>query len=278
MLSYRHAYHAGNYADVLKHIVLVEVLSYLGEKEKPFDYIDTHAGAGIYSLTSEQARQQMEHEQGVARLFGDAPAELQPYLEVLRRFNPDGRLRHYPGSPKIAESLMRPQDRGWLFELHPNDFPSLKQAFQGNRQIRVAQEDGFEGLIRLLPPASHRGCILIDPAYEVKGDYERVVTTLTKAHRRFANGIYCLWYPLVERERIERMQRGLVKSGMRRIHRFELGRPFRPNAGGMQATGLFVINPPWTLPAKMQRLLPMLAERLADGEEYQFRCEELVGE
>ena len=137
MLSYRHAFHAGNYADVLKHIVLTEVLSYLREKEKPFDYIDTHAGAGIYSLSSGQARKQMEHEQGVARLFGGSQVDLQPYLDLLRRFNPDGHLRNYPGSPKIAESLMRPQDRGWLFELHPNDYPPLKQAFQDNRQIRI---------------------------------------------------------------------------------------------------------------------------------------------
>jgi 23S rRNA (adenine2030-N6)-methyltransferase len=278
MLSYRHAFHAGNYADVLKHVVLVEILTYLGEKEKPFDYIDTHAGAGIYSLSSEQARKQMEHERGVTQLFGESQVDLQTYLEILRRFNPDGRLRHYPGSPKIAESLMRAQDRGWLFELHPNDFPSLKQAFQGNRHFRIAQEDGLEGLIRLLPPASHRGCILIDPAYEVKGEYERVVSCLLKAHRRFANGIYCLWYPVVERDRVERMQRGLIKSGIRRIHRYELGQKFQATASGMQATGLFVINPPWTLLGKMQRVLPLLAQRLADGEKYQYRCEELVGE
>ncbi|MEJ2592818.1 MAG: 23S rRNA (adenine(2030)-N(6))-methyltransferase RlmJ, partial [Candidatus Thiodiazotropha sp.] len=168
MLSYRHGYHAGNFADVLKHLVLVEVLRYLGEKEKPFEYIDTHAGAGAYSLASQQADKLREYAQGIGRLYATTHKDLQPYLELIRRFNQGGELRRYPGSPKIAEALLRPQDRGWLFELHPTDFPLLESAFRDNGRFRVAQEDGFEGLIRQLPPTARRGCILIDPAYEVK--------------------------------------------------------------------------------------------------------------
>ncbi len=277
MLSYRHAFHAGNPADVLKHLVLVEILSYLGEKEKPFAYIDTHAGAGLYRLDSHQAVKNREFEQGIGRLLDAGEPELQPYLEIIRHFNPDGVLRRYPGSPKIAARLMREQDQGWLFELHPSEFPALKEAFRSNRRFRLAQEDGFDGLISLLPPASRRGCILIDPSYEVKQDYARVVERLIKAYRRFATGIYAIWYPVVERDRIEQMERGLKKSGIRRIQRFELEHA-SPHRGGMWASGLFVINPPWTLLGRMQSLLPILAQRLGEEEHFGFHCEELVGE
>jgi len=277
MLSYRHAFHAGNPADVLKHLVLVEILLYLGEKEKPFVYVDTHAGAGLYRLDTPQAARNREFEQGIGRLLGAGEPELQPYLEIIRNFNPDGVLRRYPGSPKIAARLLREQDLGWLFELHPNEFPALKEAFRHNRQFRLMQEDGFDGLIALLPPATRRGCILIDPSYEVKQDYARVVEQLVRAYKRFATGIYAIWYPVVERGRIEQMERGLKKSGIRRIQRFELAHA-GPRQGGMRASGLFVINPPWTLMGRMQSVLPILAQRLGDEEHHDFRCEELVGE
>lgn len=278
MLSYRHSFHAGNYADVLKHIVLVEVLRYLGEKEKPFEYIDTHAGAGIYSLASDQSKKTREYEQGIGLLYTDTRQLLKPYLNVIRQFNAGGRLQFYPGSPKIAESLLRAQDRGWLFELHPSDSVPLQQAFAGNRRFRVAQEDGFKGLLSLLPPATRRACILIDPPYEVKQDYDQVVATVINAHQRFATGIYCIWYPVVERERIKRMEKKLVASGIRRIQRFELGHLSTEEGRGMHATGMIVINPPWTLFAKMEALLPLLVETLGTGQPYQFLCEQWAGE
>lgn len=278
MLSYRHGFHAGNFADVLKHVVLVEVLRYLGEKEKPFEYIDTHAGAGAYRLDSEQAEKLREYEQGIGLLYHKTRAELQPYLELIRRFNDDGDLRRYPGSPKIAEALLRPQDRGWLFELHPGDHPQLEAAFRDNKRFRVAREDGFEALLRMLPPTARRGCILLDPAYEVKEDYEQAVRTLVRAHKRFANGIYCLWYPVVDRRRNERMERSLIGSGIRDIQCFELSREDEETTGGMQATGMVVINPPWTLMARMQILLPLLCRKLEGPHHYGFRCETLVGE
>lgn len=279
MLSYRHGFHAGNFADVLKHVVLVEVLRYLSEKEKPFEYIDTHAGAGAYSLASEQADKLREYEQGIGLLYNKTHPALQPYLELIRRFNDGGALRRYPGSPKIAEALLRPQDRGWLFELHPSDFPQLQTAFRASKRFRVAQEDGFEGLLRRLPPTARRGCILLDPAYEVKEDYEQVVRTLVRAHKRFASGIYCLWYPVVERHRIERMERLLSGSGIRDIQCFELRREDETgDDGGMQATGMLVINPPWTLMARMQTLLPLLCKKLDGQHHYGYRCETLVGE
>lgn len=277
MSNYRHAFHAGNPADVLKHVALVEILGYLCEKEKPFAYIDTHAGAGIYRLGTPSAGRSREFESGIGRLLGAGEPELQPYLAIIRHFNADGRLRRYPGSPKIAAQSLREQDQGWLFETDPDEFPDLRQAFQGNPLFHLAQEDGFDGLFRLLPPISRRACTLIDPPYEANQDYARVVEQLITAHKRFATGTYILWYPVVERWRIERMERSLIKSGLRRIQRFELQHAISHNTG-MWASGLFVINPPWMLMRRMQRVLPILAERLGEDGTFGFRCEELVGE
>ncbi|MEJ2694841.1 MAG: 23S rRNA (adenine(2030)-N(6))-methyltransferase RlmJ [Candidatus Thiodiazotropha sp.] len=277
MRNYRHTLHAGNPADVLKHVALVEILGYLREKEKPFDYIDTHAGAGIYQLGAPRGGQSQESESGIGRLLGAGEPELQPYLAIIRHFNSDGRLRRYPGSPKIAAQLLREQDQAWLLETDPDEFPKLRQAFQGNAQFHLAQEDGYEGLARLLPPVSRRACTLIDPPYEANHDYARVVEQLIKAHKRFATGTYVLWYPVIERWRIERMEHGLIKSGLRRIQRFELQHAISHNAG-MWASGLFVINPPWMLMRRMQSLLPILAERLGEDGAFGFRCDELVGE
>ena len=278
MLSYRHSFHAGNYADVLKHIVLVEVLRYLCEKEKPFDYIDTHAGAGAYSLSSPYATKTKEYEQGIGLLYYDKSPVLQPYLDIVRSFNSLGRLEVYPGSPKFAEACLRSQDRGWLFDLHPADYELLKQAFSGNRHFRVSQENGFKELIARLPPVSRRACVLIDPPYEVKSDYEQVVNTVAKAHRRFATGTYCIWYPVVDRTRIDKMEQGLIESGIRRIQLFELGQDDGKSNKGMYASGMIVINPPWTLMTKMQALLPYLADKLSPQSPYRYRCVELVGE
>ncbi|MET0065751.1 MAG: 23S rRNA (adenine(2030)-N(6))-methyltransferase RlmJ [Candidatus Thiodiazotropha sp.] len=277
MLSYRHAYHAGNPADVVKHLVLVEVLGYMREKDKPFVYIDTHAGSGLYRLDTPQATHNREFEKGIGCLLGAGEPELQPYLEIVRHFNPDGILHRYPGSPKIAAQLLRSQDQAWLFELHPNEFPALKESFRNNRQFHLAQEDGFDGLMRLLPPPSRRGCVLIDPSYEVKQDYQRAIEQLLRAVKRFATGVYLLWYPVVERGRVDQMQRTLVKSGVRRLHCFELQHAVS-HSQGMWASGLFVINPPWMLMQRMQTILPILAERLGESGAFGFRCEELVGE
>lgn len=273
MLSYRHSFHAGNFADVLKHVVLVEVLHHLCAKEKPFDYIDTHAGAGVYSLTASHAIKNSEHTQGVGMIYGDTVPELQPYLNIVRQLNTGKGLTAYPGSPKIAEALLREQDRGWLFELHPADFKQLDARFANNRRFRVSADDGFKGLIAHLPPVSRRACVLMDPPYEVKDDYDQVVKTVIKAHKRFATGTYCIWYPVVDRHRIDRMERQLADSGIRRVQLFEFG---QQKGTGMYASGMIAINPPWTLMAKMQTLLPPLAARLFSDPAY--RCVELVGE
>ena len=263
MLSYRHAFHAGNYADVLKHLVQVEILRYLHQKDKPFVYIDTHAGAGLYALDSAAAEKTAEYRDGIGRLQGcDWPA-LQPYLNVVAQLSErDGQSNLYPGSPAIAQSLLRPQDRAQLYELHPSDHALLSELMQRDRRIRVQQSDGFQGLIASLPPAERRGLVLIDPPYEIKSDYDTVVSTLVKAHKRFATGIYALWYPVVERARIDKLEQALRHSGIPRIQLFELGLSADTDERGMTSAGMIVINPPWKLEAQMNNVLPWLHAKL----------------
>ncbi|WP_207063177.1 23S rRNA (adenine(2030)-N(6))-methyltransferase RlmJ [Motiliproteus sp. SC1-56] len=284
MLSYRHAFHAGNYADLLKHLIQIEILDYLGEKPKGFTYIDTHAGAGGYRLDSAQANKTEEYREGVGRWFGPTALkrknwpELARYLERVEQFNPQARLTHYPGSPVIAANCLRPQDSAWLFELHPSDFPLLAERFKNNRRIRVSQQDGFQGVLGLLPCPSRRALVLIDPPYEQKGDYQKVVATVGKIHRKMANTIVALWYPVVQRAQINQLEKQLVDSGVRRVQLFELGVRQDSDGHGMTSAGMIVINPPWTLFAKMEQLLPRLAEALSQDGRPHWRCQQLVAE
>jgi 23S rRNA (adenine2030-N6)-methyltransferase len=278
LLSYRHAFHAGNYADVIKHIVLVDVLEYLVQKDKPFEYIDTHAGAGLYHLHNAYAQKNREYENGIGRLSLPDWPELTSYLKIVERFNPAGTLQVYPGSPRIAASFLREQDRAWLFEMHSSDFENLHHLFAGQRNVQVRAEDGFTGLISLLPPKSKRALILIDPPYELKDDYQKVTETVLQAHRRFATGIYAIWYPVVERRRINAMETTLIKSGIRRIQLFELGQQGLSQSGRMHAAGMILVNAPFTLFARMQALLPRLARIMTISGKSHFRCEELAGE
>ena len=197
MLSYRHSFHAGNPADVLKHLVLAQVLGYQTIKDKPLDYIDTHSGAGFFELAAPDAQKTQEYQDGIEKLWQHTSqhSALNDYIELIKSFNESASLAFYPGSPKIAEHFLRRQDKGWFFELHPRDLVLLKENMQGKRSIRVRGENGFAGLIGLLPPASRRACVLIDPPYEIKDDYNTVVQTIVKAHQRFATGTYMIWYP-----------------------------------------------------------------------------------
>ena len=277
LLSYRHSYHAGNYADVIKHIVLVEVLEHLIKKDKPFDYIDTHAGAGIYNLKSEHAAKLQEYTQGIAKLKPEQWPELSTYFSILQLCNPDGKLNFYPGSPFIANSFLRGKDRSWLYELHPNDAEVLLKNTLKIKGVRVMREDGFKGLLSLLPPISRRGLVLIDPSYEIKSDYALVVETLIEAYKRFPTGIYALWYPVVDRKIIDTLERRLARSGIKNVQRYELGITQDQFGSGMSASGMIVINPPWTLMKKMTQILPKLVDTLgSDGAFY--KCEELVSQ
>jgi 23S rRNA (adenine2030-N6)-methyltransferase len=277
MLSYRHSFHAGNHADVLKHLVLCRILSYLVRKDKPLCYVDTHAGAGGYALRSPQAQKNREYETGIGRLWQrqDLPAPLAGYVDLVQRFNPDGELSQYPGSPWLARQLLRPGDRLFLHELHPADCAALREQAAADRRVKVTCTDGYQGCVALLPPRERRGLVLMDPPFELKTDYRQVVETLQQVHKRFATGIYALWYPVVERARIEQMERTLRATGIPAVDRYELAIAPDRRGHGMTASGLLVVNPPWTLREEMECCLPWLARELG-GAGGAFRVETLV--
>ncbi|RKZ83209.1 MAG: 23S rRNA (adenine(2030)-N(6))-methyltransferase RlmJ [Gammaproteobacteria bacterium] len=277
MLSYRHSFHAGNYADVIKHIVLIEILEHLIKKDSAFDYIDSHAGAGLYNLHSEHAAKLQEYTQGVGKLKTEQWPELATYFDILAKYNPAGKLNFYPGSPIIAQYFLRRKDRSWLYELHPKDAELLLKHAAKSRNIRVMREDGFKGLLSLLPPVSRRGLVLIDPSYEIKTDYAQVFNTIDSAYKKFPTGIYALWYPVVDRKIIDHLERKFKRSGIKKIHRYELGIAQDQFGSGMSACGMIVINPPWTLTDKMSQVFPKLVTALG-GEGAFYKCDVLVGE
>ena len=281
MLSYRHAFHAGNHADVLKHLVLVQLTRYLGQKDKPFWYIDTHAGAGCYALDSGYAAKLAEYKDGIGRLWNrrDLPAALVEYLDLVHRINPDGKLRAYPGSPYFALWTMRAQDRLRLFELHSRDVRLLQENFHdAGKQVVIEPTDGFAGLKALLPPPPRRALVLIDPSYEDKQDYEQVFHSLKEALTRFPTGTYALWYPqltrLDARDLPQRLKKLPVKSWLHVALR--VGTPTREGFG-MHGSGIFVLNPPWTLHASLQETMPWLVEVLGQDEGAGFTLEQQEG-
>lgn len=265
MLSYRHAFHAGNHADVLKHFVEVQLLRYLAQKDKPFWYIDTHAGAGCYALDSGYAAKNAEFDSGIGRLWqrDDLPAPLVEYVEQVKRLNPDGQLRLYPGSPWIAQQLLRGQDRMRLFELHPSDSEILQQNFAGHDAL-VQRADGFGALKALLPPPPRRALVLIDPPYEDKQDYKRVVTALQEGLKRFANGVYAVWYPQLQRSEAQQLPERLKKLPVKGWLHVALSVQAPAADGfGMHGSGMFVLNPPWTLHEVLRETMPYLIKHLA---------------
>jgi len=265
MLSYRHSFHAGNHADVLKHIVLMLIIENLQLKEKGFYYLDTHAGVGRYRLFGDEAEKTAEFEEGIARLWerDDLPPEVKRYVDQIKRLNYGGKaLRYYAGSPLIAAQLLRPQDRALLTELHPSDFPLLRNNFKEYANVVTKRDDGFQQLKATLPPKERRGLVLIDPPYELKEDYDLVVQAVEEGYKRFATGVYAVWYPVVLRQQTKRIVRGLERSGIRKILQIELA--VRPDSDqrGMTASGMIVINPPWQLETQMKSILPYLTEVL----------------
>ena len=263
MLSYRHSFHAGNHADVLKHIVLTLILTSLKQKDKGFFYLDTHSGVGRYSLLSAESEKTGEYIEGIARLWDrtDLPEEVALYINELKKIN-KGKLRYYAGSPLLAVQQLREQDRALLTELHPNDFPLLRQEFARHHNVVTKRENGFQQLKAALPPKEKRGLVLIDPPYELKEDYELVVKAIVEGYKRFATGVYAIWYPVVLRQHTKRIVKGLEATGIRKILQIELA--VRPDSDqrGMTASGMIVINPPWQLEEQMKRILPYLTEVL----------------
>ncbi|HEY0879106.1 MAG TPA: 23S rRNA (adenine(2030)-N(6))-methyltransferase RlmJ [Zeimonas sp.] len=271
VFSYRHAFHAGNHADVLKHVVLVALLAHLRRKDTPFLVVDTHAGAGMYALNEGWAAQRAEFRDGVARLWGrcDAPEAVAAWLAAVARHNPDGVLRNYPGSPMLAFDALREQDRLRLFELHPAEHRVLEARFARfdravARRVRIEKVDGFAGLKAVLPPLSRRALVLVDPSYEDKRDYTRVVGALREALSRFATGCYAIWYPQVQRREATALVRTLEHwPGLRSLNvTLSVSRPL-PGGFGLYGSGVFVVNPPFGFEASMRASLPYLVDALA---------------
>ena len=266
MLSYRHGFHAGNHADVLKHVVLVQLLQQLFRKDKALWVIDTHAGAGDYSLETGFAARNAEFANGIGRLWSrqDLPPPLHDYVQQVRAVNPDGVLRNYPGSPRIALQMMRAQDRLRCFELHSTEAKALREHFSAaGRRVGVVAGDGFAGLKSLLPPSSRRGLILIDPSYEIKEDYLAVQTALHEALQRFATGTYVVWYPLLQRREAESLPQELQRLAQGDWLRVSLTVTAPAADGfGMHGSGLFVCNPPWNLEATLREVMPALVDAL----------------
>lgn len=261
MLSYRHAFHAGNFADVLKHVVLVAALGAMTRKPKPVFYLETHAGAGRYPLTPGGGG---EADEGIARLLtvSSAPAAVRAYLDAVRASNPRGQLRRYPGSPLLARALLRADDRAQLHELHPRDHGALAALFKTDRQTQVHASDGLAALKSALPPRERRGLILIDPPYERAEEYRAVPAALTEGLRRFATGVYLLWYPRLSPDSAAPMLKTLTATLSRPTLRLELALGPPGDRPGMDGCGMLVVNPPYGLAEALQEALPWLAEVL----------------
>lgn len=277
MLSYRHAFHAGNHADVLKHAVQALILASLKKKEKPFIVLDTHAGGGLYDLRGEWAQKKAEYADGIGRLWDEPQrwASIEEYLGAVRAMNDDGTLSYYPGSPELSRRLTREQDKVVLMELHNNEVESLRGNMEGDERVTVHHRDGFEGLVGLLPPTPRRGLVLIDPPYELKEDYFRVVDTLKKAQKRWATGIYAVWYPILGREadRSRDMLSAIAKAGFGDVLVAELEVAGQTPDWGMNGSGMVIVSPPWMLDEQIETFLKPLCARLAQGAGARYRVE-----
>lgn len=291
MFSYRHAFHAGNHADVLKHVITIQLLRYLNQKDVPYMYIDTHAGAGVYTLDEAFASKNAEYETGIARLWDrkDMPEAVAEYVKLVKDLNPSGKMRYYPGSPFCADRVAREEDRLRLFELHPADGKLIEENFrkvaahaaaQGQRpagrgkRVLIHRADGFQGLKALLPPPSRRALVLIDPPYEDKGDYRRVKDCLNEALARFATGTYAVWYPV-----LNRMEARQLPDQLKRLPAatwlnatLSVTGP-SPDGFGLTGSGMFILNPPWTLEAQLKEVLPYLKSVLGSDEHASFTLE-----
>lgn len=302
MFSYRHAFHAGNHGDVLKHITLISVLQYLTQKDTPLSVIDTHAGVGLYRLDGDFAQTSQESQEGVLKLY---PNALKPkdtpksqaildYMDILAGYNPGmadgGKLRIYPGSPFIMQELLRPQDKLHLFELHPTDMRALTgnvEQLNVGKKIQIWHEDSFTHSLRLLPPPSRRGLVFCDPSYELKSDYAQVHQFISAALKKFATGVYMVWYPIIPRQEAHELPRKL-KALARQAGRSWLNATLTVKSAsspgihipgekskrpGMTASGLLIINPPFALNAKLKESLPELSQRLGQDHLAGFKLE-----
>ena len=278
-MNYRHAFHAGNFADAMKHVMLVRVLCHLLRKDKPFRVIDTHAGIGFYDLAANEAERTREWHGGVGRLDQPFAPELETLLVPYRRLLDSSRQRHgpsiYPGSPLIVRELLRKQDRAVLVELHPADAALLTERFNKVSNIKVLHLDGWTALHGLIPAKERRGLVFVDPPYEERGEFERLVTELVRAVAKWPTGVYMAWYPIKDPSEIERVAAALAAALIRPALRLELMIERPTDTSRLNGCGLFVINPPWMLKEEADLILPALTERLAQGDYGAYRCERM---
>lgn len=260
MLSYQHGYHAGNFADVIKHLVLTRLLCYLTRKDKPLFYLETHSGKGLYDLRNKQAEKTKEYRQGIQLLWSNRQSLsplFQEYLHSISQLNDTNALRYYPGSPYFAINMLRMQDRMYFCELHPREFEDLTQLPCFNKKIHFSNSDGITAIKALLPPPEKRGLIFIDPSFELKEEYKEIPIALKHAHARFSTGVYCLWYPLVTKRLTDKLTRGMKDIDIKNTLHIEFNLTSMP-IDGMYGCGLWIINPPFTLAEEMKSILTTL--------------------
>ncbi len=270
-MNYRHSYHAGNFADVLKHAVLALIARHLTLKETAFRYLDTHAGTGLYDLDADEASRTGEWREGVGRLWAaELPPSLaevlSPWRSAVEGVNLDGALHFYPGSPEIVRSLMRPQDRMTLCELHPDDARDLKRLYRRDERIAVVEIDGYTGLNAYVPPKERRGLVLVDPPFEQPNELHRMSESLKRAHAKWPTGTYALWYPIKDIRETDAFTRALGKSGIASMIAAELLIRRPSDAARLNGCGLVIVNPPWTLERDLAVLMPGLATHLGDAD------------
>jgi 23S rRNA (adenine2030-N6)-methyltransferase len=282
-MNYRHAFHAGGFADVIKHIVLVRMLTYLQEKPAAFRVIDTHAGAGLYDLTSDEARRGGEWLTGIARLMQARFSEtvlplVKPYLDIVRAFNPQRDLEAYPGSPLIARALLRPQDRLTACEVEPQARKHLIDALRRDTQARVVDLDGWMALPAFVPPNERRGLVLIDPPYERKDEFERMAEGFAQAFAKWPTGSYLVWYPVKSRRATDHLTRQVAAAAGAgaqpgKCLRLEFSVAPQAAEAGLISAGLLIVNPPWKLLGELKAILPELEKPLGRGGAGRFRLE-----
>ncbi len=283
-MNYRHAFHAGNFADVLKHVVLISLVQHLEKKSTPFAYVDTHAGRGVYDLSEPEAQRSGEYKTGIGRLLeapaAELPSEIRSYVELVRQSaGPDrSPITAYPGSPKIVAMLRREGDRMALYESLPQEADALRAALGRERGLAIIEGDGYAGLRAQLPPKEKRGLVLIDPPYESEREFDSVLDALRSAHARWPNGIYCIWYPRTGRAGPERFLNELERTGIRRILNVTLDILPRDSGAGMPGAGLVIVNPPWLLDEKLRPLLTALRQLLSVEASGSASVHWLVGE
>jgi 23S rRNA (adenine2030-N6)-methyltransferase len=281
-MNYRHAYHAGNFADVFKHSLLARILVHLMAKDTPFRYMDTHAGVGLYDLSSDEARRTGEAAQGVVRFLAQQrnpqlETLFQPYIATLKAYNALEGL-HYPGSPILASSLLRPTDRLSLAELHREDSRELERRFERDRRALVSPIDGWAALKAWLPPLERRGVVLIDPPFEENGEFGRMTEALAAAHIRWATGMFAFWYPIKGWREPDRFHRDLKTLAIPKTLRLELLVDAEGDDTKLNGTGMIIVNPPWKLKDEAAAMLPFMAKSMAQGRRTSWRVDWLVSE